>query len=320
MHARTPPFRTSRSLIADPSQLTLPALVYRCREMPPIIPEKDMENFLVTELRTLQLDKLYDHLWLAGLPLPARPLQRQRMMGREIYLTERPDEHLVWHRTKLLLKPLPDFLLCHVFWAKHLCSDVALYQSAVGLLLSYSWLIGHKSDFILAQTVNLIPPDIEWLKWTEFMKEFLRNIDLDSLTQVDRRYHYGELRLSRLNSITRFLPSMWSYNNFVRGYLSMSTWYQAFFERNFSWLLSAFVFISVTLSAMQVGLGTQQLVENQPFHNLSYGIALLSIAIVFLAAGVACLFWLILFSCHVLSTIKLDKQVRARRSNAIAPP
>ncbi|KAK7750567.1 hypothetical protein SLS62_007543 [Diatrype stigma] len=251
------------------------------------MPESHMDQFLSTELRTKKLDKLYDQLWLAGLPLPARPLQRQRMMGREIYLTERPDEHLVWHRTKLLLKPLPEFLLCHMFWEERLCSDGALYRSAAGLLLSYAWLIGHKGDFALAQEAKLIPPEIDWPAWTDFMKDFLQNIDVDSSTQVDRRYHYGELRLSRLNTITRFLPSMWSYNNFVWGYLSTSTWYQAFFERNFSWILTAFVFMSVTLSAMQVGLGTQQLRDNQPFDNLSYGVALLAVAAVFAATAVA---------------------------------
>ncbi|KAJ9148946.1 hypothetical protein NKR23_g4650 [Pleurostoma richardsiae] len=273
-----------------------------------------MDRFLVAELRTTRLDKLHDHLWLAGLPLPARPLQRQRMMGRHIYLTERPDEHLVWHRTELLIKPLPDFLLCHMFWTQHLCFDVALYRSAAGLLLSYAWLIGHKGDFILAKEAKLIPDEVEWLEWNEFMKDFLRNVDLETLAQVDRRYRYGELRLSRLNSMTRFLPSMWSRKNFVRGYLSTSTWYQAFFQRNFSWLLATFVFISVVLSAMQVGLATQQLSSSRPFENLSYGAALSAIAAVFLGAGVMWLVWFVLFFYHLLSTISLDRSIRMGRS------
>jgi len=282
--------------------------------MPLVIPERDMDRFLVAELRTTRLDKLHDHLWLAGLPLPARPLQRQRLMGRHIHLTERPDEHLVWHRTEFLIKPLPEFLLCHMFWTQHLCFDVALYRSATGLLLSYAWLIGHKGDFILAKESKLIPDQVDWLGWNEFMKDFLRNVDLDTLAQVDRRYRYGELRLSRLNSMTRFLPSMWSRENFVWGYLSTSTWYQAFFERNFSWLLATFVFISVVLSAMQVGLATQQLSSNQPFENLSYGTALSAIGVVFLGAGVMWLVWFVLFCYHLLSTINLDRSIRMGRS------
>lgn len=278
--------------------------------MPLIMSERHMDQFLATELRTKKLDKLYSQLWQAGLPLPARPLQRQRIMGRKIYITERPDEHLVWHRTKLLLKPLPEFLLCHMFWEEHLCSGVALYRSAAGLLLSYAWLIGHKGAFVLAREAKLIPTEIDWPAWTDFMKDFMQNIDVDNSTRVDRRYHYGELRLSRLNTITRFLPSMWSYDNFVWGYLSTSTWYQAFFERNFSWLLTAFVFMSVTLSAMQVGLGTQQLRDSKPFDNLSYGVALLAVAAVFTVTAVAGLVWFVLFCCHLSSTIRIDRSIR----------
>lgn len=276
-----------------------------------------MARFLAAELRTPKLDRLHHYLWLAGLALPARPLQRQRVMGRAIYLTERPDEHLVWYQTKLLLKPLPDFLLCHGFWTEHLCSDVALHRSATGLLLSYSWLIGHRGDFVLAQTAGLVTDEVDWPQWNGFMKDFLGNVHLDSLAQVDRRYHYGELRLSRLNSMTRFLPSMWSRENFVWGYLSTSTWRQAFFQRNFSWLLPAFVCISVILSAMQVGLATQRLNGNPPFENLSYGTALLAIAVVFLGAGVMWLVWLSLFCYHLLSTMHLDRGIRTGRNGGL---
>lgn len=313
MSTPVPPFSAKSSLIQT-SQLVFPAAVQVCRKTPLTLPDMDMSHFLATELRTRKLDKLYEQLWLAGLPIPAHSLQRQRLMGREMYITERPDEHLVWHKTKLLVKPLPDYLLCHSFWIENLCSDVTLYWSAAGFLLSYTWLIGHKSDFVLACEINLIPPGVDWLAWTEFMKDFLRNIDLSTLAQVDRRYHYGELRLSRLNSLMRFLPSMWSYENFIWGYLSTSRWYQALFERNFSWLLTAFVFISVPLSAMQVGLSTQQLGGNQPFDTLAYGIALLAIALVLLATGAAWLVWFVLFCYHLFSTIKLDRRIRVERN------
>jgi hypothetical protein len=315
VQALTPPFSAERSLVPDPTQLIFPAAVRGNRTTPTIMPAQDMERFLAAELRTPKLDKLHDYLWLAGLPLPARPLQRQRMMGREIFLTERADEHLVWHQTKLLLKPLPEFLLCHAFWTERLCSDAALHRSAIGLLLSYVWLIGHKSDFDLSQKMKLIPEEVGWPHWTAFMKDFLDNIDLDSLVQVDRRYQYGELRLSRLNSMTRFLPFMWSRENFVGGYISTSMWYQAFFERNFSWLLAVFVFISVILSAMQVGLATEQLNGSPPFVNLSYGAALLVIAAVFLAVGIMWVVWCVLFWYHLLSTIVFNKSVRRRRTN-----
>ena len=311
-----PPFSAKKGIV-DYSQLVIPTAVQKGRNAPLVFPEKNMARFLAAELRTPKLDKLHNYLWLAALPLPARPLQRQRLLDRAISLTETPDEHLVWHRTKLLLKPLPDFLLCHEFWTEHLCSDPALHQSAAGLLLSYSWLIGHRGDFILAQSAGLVPDEVDWPRWNEFIKSFLESIDLDSLAQVDRRYHYGELRLSRLNSMTRFLPSMWSRKNFVQGYLSTSTWYQAFFERNFAWLLPVFVYISLVLSAMQVGLATQRLNGNLPFEQLSYGVALLAIAAVFLGIGMMLFLWLSLFCYHFISTILLDKRVQAERAGRL---
>lgn len=143
-----PPFTADKAL-ADRSQIVLPVAVRPVRAERVILPCKEMRPFLVAELLTPKLDELHHHLWLAGLPIPCRPLCRQRMMNRNIYLTERPDEHLVWHRTRILLKPLPEYLLCHSFWVENLCDEEALPKSAAGLLLSYSWLVGHQSDFAL---------------------------------------------------------------------------------------------------------------------------------------------------------------------------
>ncbi|CAM1507578.1 Fc.00g072190.m01.CDS01 [Cosmosporella sp. VM-42] len=319
-----PPFSVRNGLFVEQCELDFPAAVrfngtaVRFNgTAPSVLPKDDMGRFLVTELRTPKLDKLHDHLWLAGFPLPARPLQRQRMMGREIYLTERPDEHLVWHRTKLLLKPLPDYLLCYEFWAEHLCSDIDIHRSAVGLLLSYTWLIGHKGDFLLAQEAKLVSDIVEWRKWTAFVRELLDNVDSETLSQVDRRYLYGELRLSRLNSLTRFLPSMWSSSNFIRGYMSTSTWYRAFFERKFSWLLVLFVYISIVLSSLQVGLATMKLNGSRAFQDLSYGLTILAFVIMLVVVATIWVVWVILFFYHLISAITINRGVQNDRSNKV---
>lgn len=59
-------------------------------------------------------------------------VHRQRLMNRTIVVTERADEHLVWHEHRFFVKPMPAFLLCHSFWEKHLCSDRSLHASACG--------------------------------------------------------------------------------------------------------------------------------------------------------------------------------------------
>lgn len=305
-----PPFSEENGIAAS-YDIILPTVIQDTDNRSPIFPDNEMERFLAFELCTPKLSKLHSELWLAGLPLPARPLQRQAMMGRAFHITERPDEHLVWYQTKLLLKPLPDYLLHYWFWEKHLCANPALYRSAAGLLLSYTWLIQHRSDLSIALKEGLLPPEVDWRMWTRFTKSFHEQIQLD---QVDQRYLYGELRLSRLNSMMRFLPSMWSKDNFVRGYLPTSTWYQAFFETNFSWYLAAFAFISIILSAMQVGLATAQLEGNRQFANMSYGISLLSIALVFFGLGLMWIVWLFLFCYHILSTRNLNKEIQKERS------
>ena len=48
--------------------------------------------------------------------------------------------------------------------------------------------------------------DIEWSDWIKFLEAFLNMINLETLGNVNMRYQYGELRLTRLNTIYRLLP------------------------------------------------------------------------------------------------------------------
>ncbi|PVH71310.1 hypothetical protein DL98DRAFT_553712 [Cadophora sp. DSE1049] len=207
---------------------TLPATIRRGNTLARRTDDPDAHY--VAELLTVRLDEIGSYLWLAGLPSCSRPLHRQQLLGREIVITEDPSEHLIWHETRIFVKPLP------ILW----------------LLLSYAWLVRHESDFRIAREKGLLPDIINWETWTVLIDDFLEHIDLQSLSGVSFRYHYGELRLSRLNKIhciTRF-----TWRDFVRGYMTTSTWYQDFFARNFAWLLAVFAVVSVALSAMQVVL------------------------------------------------------------------
>lgn len=86
---------------------------------------KDNENgFLVGELSVPKLDSLYDHLWLAGLPVPPRPLHYQLVLQREIVVCEKMDVHLVWGNGRIHIKPIPLFLLSPAFWETSLqCAE-----------------------------------------------------------------------------------------------------------------------------------------------------------------------------------------------------
>jgi uncharacterized membrane protein len=76
----------------------------------------------------------------------------------------------------------------------------------------------------------------------------------------------------------------------VRDYFYGNERYIPFFERNYSWVLIPFVFLSVVLSAMQVGAGLDPLGKNDTFLSASYGVALFSmICVLVLVAPLALL-------------------------------
>lgn len=283
-------------------------------------PNKDTATYLAADLKTPRLNDIHQHLWLAGLPNAARPLHRQKLLGRTISITEDPDEHLVWFETRIFIKPLPDFLLVYDYWNDNLCSDLELRKSACGFLLSYAWLVSYKSDLDIAKECGLLSKDIEWANWVEFLDAFLDNINLETLGDVNKRYKYGELRLSRLNSIYRLAPPAYSFRNFIRGYKSGSTWHEAFFQRHFKWILAAFALLTVLLSALQVGLATTRLQGYATFQTASYGFATASL--VAIVAGVVLLFfvWLVLFFYHLLSAWTNNREVDRRRSRSVSSP
>lgn len=219
----------------------------------------------------------------------------------------------MWHDTYILIKPLPEYLLSYQFWEDELCRNEALYRSACGLLLSYVWLISTQSDLRVAHEAGVISPDVEWEPWTALVTDFLNCVDAHTLHQVDRRYTYSELRLSRLNSLFRLGAAGFSINKVVYGYMSGSKRYTTFFERNFGWFLIIFIYMSVFLSAMQVALATEQLGQDARFQALSYGVSLMSMGLVFLAVAAVLAVWVALFWFHLLSTIRYCKEAESQR-------
>lgn len=87
--------------------------------------------------------------------------------------------------------------------------------------------------------------------------------------QIDERFYYGELRLSRLNKL-QYLASF-------RFYMPPWNHYGDFFHDQFAWLASTTVYIAVVLTAMQVGLATTRLADNTAFQSASYGFTIFSI-------------------------------------------
>lgn len=226
-----------------------------------------VHGFLSSELSTPLLDELYDNLWLVARKDGKRvdPLHRQKVKAREVVATEDAKLHLVWHYDKIYIKPMPLCLLNHDFWTMYLSLPADSTSSnqeasaipaphtpsfdrtiALGFMRSYALLVRHHVDFILARESHLFPADLDWVDWSEFIANFRTLEDED----VAKRYHYGQLRLSRLTWAVRlYRPShattWWFYE--------IPHWSTAMYvERAVGPLLFGFASLSLVLSSMQV--------------------------------------------------------------------
>ncbi|KAH7324187.1 hypothetical protein B0I35DRAFT_475453 [Stachybotrys elegans] len=248
-----------------------------------------IEELLEQELDPAQLHQIIRHLWLAGRPVPPRPLHFQVLIGREVAVSEQMSLHCVWSPGRIILKPIPRFLFRQHFWREHLechcgvecqskTSHLHLRQCALGFLLSYVALIAHESDYSIARAKGLIPEEVTWPVWRRFVREFLRRGGSSSLrpeqlyAEVAPRFIYGELRANRLAMIDKVCNSPFSTR-----FLSHWASYEAFLTENSSAIIAATAWILLVLSAMQLGLETEYLSEDGTFQAVSWGFTVFSI-------------------------------------------
>ncbi|KAL7776184.1 hypothetical protein CFE70_006597 [Pyrenophora teres f. teres 0-1] len=217
---------------------SLPTILPRSKSLTQTL--SNIPLFIASDLDLSRLNRIHTHLWMAGRPMRARPLHRYKMLGMTVLPTQQMDLHLLRYSTKLLLKPLPEYLLDHAFWTQYICPERELHESAAGFLLSYVWLVTSPLDLKFALEEGLVPAWVDWGWWTVFARDVVEGVDGEGFAGVNQRWQFGDLRLGRINSVYRI---RYGYNRYV-----------VFFQRNFSWILSVFVFFSLVLSAMQVGL------------------------------------------------------------------
>lgn len=232
-------------------------------------------RYLLAELDMPLIDSLYPHLWLVARKESQNvdALHRQIIKDREIMVTEDPKLHLLWTAKRIYVKPLPCCLLNYDFWDHFLvkasfadtyhADELNLHATAsspprpfarsmaLGFLRSYALLIRHPSDFKLAREKGLLPDGFDWDQWCCFIAHFR---DLND-SEVSKRYHYGQIRLARLNWAMRIcrprkgggLHNNWYYE---RPYWSASPYVHS------AAVVLAFIFasFSLVLSAMQVML------------------------------------------------------------------
>lgn len=237
---------SGRSATKAAKQITLtPPFAFACQLVTKTITSNDIveeQNRLRKVLHDDILESIHKQLWYAGRKGNISPLHHQKVIRRDIILTERAQLHLVWSDKTIYIKRLDDELLDWEYFSKVVCENEVVHRAASGFLLSYARLIEYPSDLELAKIHGLVNKDIEWKAWQTFRSSVLHHLaDRD----VHDRYEYGELRLGRLNQICRMNLLALSYFNVHRDYSS-------YFGDNYMILVALFALVSVALSAMQV--------------------------------------------------------------------
>lgn len=238
---------------------------------------------------------------MCGRPMRARALHRYKMLGMEVLPTQQMDLHLLRFSNNLIIKPLPEYYLSYDFWISYLCEDEELHKAAAGFLLSYIWLLATPLDLKIAHELYIIPSFVTWPWWKDFVTEFVTRIDIHALDQVNRRFHFGDLRLGRINSIYR---TRYAHESFIRGYLYGYNRYVVFFQRKFSWILVVFVFFSLVLAAMQVGASVNPLDDDNAFLKSCYGFVVFSMVSVAALLGVIGVLFFFIFFFNMGSAIR----------------
>ncbi|KAJ5938333.1 hypothetical protein N7466_001467 [Penicillium verhagenii] len=215
--------------------------------------KKSLLEFILQEIWSEDLESISGKLWWMSKQDSSNisPLHRQRVKGRQIIVTEDPRLHLVWIDDRIFLKPLPRYMTSYVFWDTFMSDQskhgpaAKLRMAALGYLRTYFYLIQYESDLRVAQdpALCLVPEDVTWSQFCRITACFNDITD----NEVSGRYHYGEIRLTRLNYYAPFLLGEGHYQR-------VNHQYRAYFARIQGPVISAFAFFSILLNCMQVSL------------------------------------------------------------------
>ncbi|KAH6684231.1 hypothetical protein B0J14DRAFT_572434 [Halenospora varia] len=283
--------------------------------------ERELINsFLQKELTTPDLDTFHSYLWLVGTQSSSHisALTKQAVRGRKIIVTENPEIHLTWINSTVYIKPIPKYVLSHAFWEFYFTSKssplneeekITIGNAARGFLRSYAYLIQHKSDFIVAKKLNLIPKHVKHSQFIKFIIMFERLQD----DEVSLRYSFGELRLGRLNFWAVFALHRWEFHKHERQT-------GAYFAQFYGPILFIFGIFATLLNAMQVGLAVQSLQASEDSWETFKGVSRVFSIITLVAVVLVIFVLLVLFLARALMEIqfalrdKMHKR-RMRRSS-----
>jgi hypothetical protein len=295
-----PPFEASKELSSDGRATEYLENQIRDQAGTPFTKD-EVEAYFRTELETPLLDEMYDSLWLVAKKSGSHvdSLHQHAIKKRTIKLAEDPKLHLIWYHGIIYIKPIPLSLLNHQFWRDFLAPPTSqggqnaspassLCRQALGFLRSYSYLVLHESDFVMAQEARLIPKDVDYSSFRRFIAPFRALLD----SEVSPRYEYGQLRLTRLNWAVRLLRPRATKHRFPWYYQQRFWQTSQFLEQFGAPFLFIFAALSLVLSSMQVVFAARGNNTWAAFSNASWGFSVAVIIanivlIVLLISGVA---------------------------------
>lgn len=224
----------------------------RLDEMQPEKHWKELSDYLDENHLTTKLDGMFKWMKYVFVQTPSflhvMSLHHQYAHDREVKIDEHPCLHLVWYYERIYVKPVPAYFYCAAFWEYIANTQPEVYRASLGFMRSYFYLIQYEVDFALACEKKLIPkksngkfPTYE--EWYDFIEPFKQVHDI----QVPKRYHYGELRLSRLNMAAAFFKRKLAFFHIYPQWGS-------FLTHSLAPLLTIFAICSVVLNSMQVSL------------------------------------------------------------------
>ena len=277
--AYKPPFPPTSSLIAR-EDLVLPAafndLSPLARELQPLRFEhgNEVHRFLCAFLDLSRFDAIRKMMWLIAVHGAPRSLYYQKFLRREIVIAEELDLHLVWAKSRIFIKPLPDFLLNYEFWEAYISCEPQLHRAACGLLYSYCGLIRFGHDLQVAQEYHLVNVNLDYRAWTEFARTILPNLNPHDSNTMDTRFQYGELRLNRLDTIYRYSPYKFSVSSILQGFPHALTESYVPYMDQYNNAVSAFGVIVIILSAFNLSLSAHSKSPDPDLQQAAYGFAL----------------------------------------------
>lgn len=139
-------------------------------------------------------------------------------------------------------------------------------------------LLRSELDFAVAHDAHLLPESYSWEEWKALSLRIAETYPLDGIyAHVAPRYWYGELKLSRLDKISRFADG-----SIVGGYspLTNSTNLRDVLASNLNIIAASTIYIALVLTAMQVALAVKPPERGYArLYTASYGFAIFSMVL-----------------------------------------